>query len=256
MYCHSETALLNACRTLFGKDVNLSRDFLRYLQPSGAKSAFRHQAKAHHPDRHIGSSPQIHKQQTERFREIRQAYDLLIDFLEKRHHTRQAPQHSSPSASTYWQRTTAKTDRPRAPQSGKPVIPAIPLEFGMFAFYQGKITYQQLIEALVWQRRQRPTLGAIAQKWGWLTEAKVARVLGHRGRTARFGNKAVELGHLKRHQVETLLQHQRTLQQKIGRYFVEKGLLTELDVDELVQRLQRHNSHVNRRADSRTGHRR
>lgn len=84
MYFNSEIALLNACRTLFGKDVNLSHEFLYYLQPSGAKTAFRNQAKAHHPDAHASSSPHIRQQQTERFREIRQAYDLLIEYLEKR----------------------------------------------------------------------------------------------------------------------------------------------------------------------------
>ena len=57
MYFNSEIALLNACRTLFGKEVNLSHEFLYYLQPSGAKTAFRNQAKAHHPDAHASSSP-------------------------------------------------------------------------------------------------------------------------------------------------------------------------------------------------------
>ena len=94
----------------------------------------------------------------------------------------------------------------------------------MFTYYQGKVTYQQLIEALVWQRRQRPTLGVIAQKWGWLSEAKVAHILGHRGHAIRFGKKAVELGFLKPHQVEVLLQHQRSLQRRIGQHFIDNGL--------------------------------
>ena len=86
MHLHSETAVFNACRTLFGKEVNLSRDFLNYLQPSGAKTAFRSRAKAHHPDAHASASKNIRNQQTERFREIRQAYDLIIEFLENRQH--------------------------------------------------------------------------------------------------------------------------------------------------------------------------
>ena len=45
----------------------------------------------------------------------------------------------------------------------------------MFAYYQEKISYQDLIDALVWQRRQRPVLGAIASKWGWLSEQQVDR---------------------------------------------------------------------------------
>ncbi len=82
----------------------------------------------------------------------------------------------------------------------------------MFSYYQGKVSYRQLIEALVWQRRQRPTLGALAQKWGWLSEAKINQILQHRGRAVRFGKKAIELGYLRPHQVDALLQHQRSLQ--------------------------------------------
>lgn len=265
MYFHSETALFNACRTLFGKKANLSQEFLNYLQPSGARTAFRSQAKTHHPDAHASSSPQIRKQQTERFREIRQAYDLINNFLEKRHHNRQAtsnrrpPQaatRKSPQSTPHWGRTPSRQRKQQKPHSRPSSIPAIPLEFGMFTYYQGKVTYQQLIEALVWQRRQRPTLGAIAQKWGWLSEAKVAQVLGHRGHAIRFGKKAVELGYLRPLQVDALLQHQRSLHKRIGQYFIEKGLLTKEEADRISESLKSHNSQISRRAKSRSNSRR
>jgi hypothetical protein len=256
MYLNSETALLNACRTLFGKEVNLSYEFLHYLQPSGAKTAFRNQAKAHHPDAHASSAPYIRQQQTERFREIRQAYDLLIEYLEKRP-CRHAASFRNRSAQTAPHRTerTRRYSKAQRPQAKPLSIPSIPLEFGMYSFYQGKVTYQQLIEALVWQRRQRPTLGAIAQQWGWLSEAKVARVLGHRGQAVRFGKKAIELGYLKPHQVEALLNYQRTLQKRIGRYFVEKGLLSEEEANQISRNLARHNRQISQRRKSRSENR-
>jgi curved DNA-binding protein CbpA len=254
MYFHSETILINACRTLFGHDVNLSRDFLDYLQPSGAKSAFRNQAKAHHPDGYARSSTQVRMQQTERFREIRQAYDLIIDFLEKRHkkYGTTPLRTPSPAATSHRGRSTARQRQAQKPHAWPITIPAIPLEFGMYSYYQGKITYQQLIEALVWQRRQRPTLGAIAQEWGWLSEAKVAQILGYRGYAVRFGKKALELGYLRPHQVDALLKHQRSLQKKIGQYFIDKGLLTEAEADQISQDLEDHNSQLGRRATSRS----
>ena len=249
---HSETAVFNACRTLFGKEVNLSREFLRYLQPSGAKTAFRNQAKAHHPDAHPSSSTHIRKQQTERFREIRQAYDLITEFLDKRHHPRQkAPNRGPSQTASYWGSSSSRRRKQQKPHPRPTKVPAIPLEFGMFTYYQGKVSYQQLIEALVWQRRQRPTLGVIAQKWGWLSEAKVAQILGHRGHAVRFGKKAIELDYLKQHQVEALLQYQRSLQTRIGQYFVEKGLLTEEEAEQISQSLTSHNSLVSSRARSR-----
>lgn len=256
MHFHSETAVFKACRTLFGNEVNLSREFLDYLQPSGAKTAFRSQAKAHHPDAHASSSPLIRNQQTERFREIRQAYDLILEFLEHRHKSRKPISAKKPAQPTAHRgnrsRQQPKQQRPHARPSK---IPSIPLEFGMFSYYQGKVSYQQLIEALVWQRRQRPTLGALAQKWGWLSETKVSQILQHRGRAARFGKKAVELGYLKTHQVDALLKHQRSLQKRIGNYFIEQGLLSADEADQISLHLKNHNQQIVRRSRSRANSR-
>jgi len=253
MHFQSEIAVFNACRTLFGKEVNLSREFLNYLQPSGAKTAFRNQAKAHHPDAHATSPPQIRKQQTERFREIRQAYDLITEFLDKRHRPQQKNPSSAPSpTASHWGSKSTQPRKQQKPHSRSSKVPSIPLEFGMFTYYQGKVSYQQLIEALVWQRRQRPTLGVIAQKWGWLSEAKVAQILGHRGHAVRFGKKAIELGYLKPHQVEELLKNQRSLQQRIGEYFIGKGLMTEEEAEQISQSLTNHNNQVCSRARGRS----
>lgn len=247
MTFHSETAIFKACRTLFGKEVALSPEFLNYLQPSGARTAFRNQAKAHHPDIYARASAQIRKQQTERFKEIRQAYDLILNFLKDRQHERKTVSEVRQSpASSYWSRSSSRSGKDQKPHYRPSRIPAIPLEFGMFSYYQGKVTYQQLIEALVWQRRQRPTLGAIAQRWGWISEDKVLRVLGHRGRALRFGNRAIELGYLNPHQVDELLNYQRSLQKRIGDYFIEKGLLSPEEADQVSKKLKIHNSQVAR----------
>ena len=257
MYFNSETALLNACRTLFGNEVNLTHEFLDYLQPSGAKTAFRNQAKVHHPDAHACSSAHIREQQTERFREIRQAYDLLIEYLEKRPLLRASSlRRRSAQATSYWAKSPPRQSSQQKPQPKPVSIPSIPLEFGMYSFYQGKVTYQQLIEALVWQRRQRPTLGAIAQKWGWLSETKVTQILGYRGKAVRFGKKAIELGYLKPHQVDALLHYQRSLQKRIGQYFVEKGLLSEEEANRISQSLIKHNRQISQRTRSRAENRR
>lgn len=248
MQFHSETALFNACRTLFGAEVNLSQDFLYYLQPSGAKSAFRNQAKTHHPDAHASSSSQIRRQQTERFREIRQAYELITDFLDKRHlRSRDVPRRKPSHTPPHRSRSPETRNHQQKPHVRRTTaVPAIPLEFGMYSFYKGKVTYQQLIEALVWQRRQRPSLGALARKWGWLSDNKVEQILKHRGGSMRFGKKAIELGYLKPHQVDALLKHQRSLQQRIGKYFVEKGLLTEAEAEQVSQNLKNHNSKLSK----------
>jgi curved DNA-binding protein CbpA len=235
----SQTAILDACRILFGDEVNLGPEFLGYLQPSGAKSAFRIQAKLHHPDHFADAAPEVKARQTERFCEIHQAYNLLSDFLARRHHIR-ARTSTRPFAG---QRPDHAARPARATPPPNPAgIPPLPIEFGIYLYYRGKIDYRNLIEALVWQRRQRPALGIIACQWGWLTEEKVRRILGHRVTGGRFGRKAVELGLLSPLQIEVLLRHQRSHQRRLGQYFVDRGLMTAAEAEQLARDLERHNA--------------
>ncbi len=235
----AEHALLNACRTLFGDAVNLGPEFLIYLQPSGAKTAFRNQVKQHHPDRFAAAPQEIRLRQTERFREIHQAYHLLNDYLVNRHLQPRSMTHTVPRACQPARKTTPQ---PATAGGEQAALPPLPLEFGLFAFYSGKIDYRDLIEALVWQRRQRPSIGSLAQQWGWLSADKVKKILFSREGGSRFGRKATALGLLTPVQVEALLRHQRSHQQRLGRYFIERGLMTENEADQLARELDRHNA--------------
>jgi hypothetical protein len=136
------------------------------------------------------------------------------------------------------------------------MIPTIQLEFGMYAYYMGKISYNDLIEALIWQRRQRPMLGALATRWGWLNDHQIGRILSYRGQSTRFGKKAIELGLLSPLQVDSLVRHQRTLQQRIGQYFVSKGLINAAEADRLAHSLELHNKQVSAHARRRQAKRR
>ena len=75
--------LLRACRVIFGSDVQVSADFLAYLQPSGLRDAYRRAALETHPDRarQYRSSTVL---QTQRFRMVRQSYELLDEYLRYR----------------------------------------------------------------------------------------------------------------------------------------------------------------------------
>lgn len=238
----AEHALLNACRTLFGDAVSLGPEFLAYLQPSGAKTAFRNQVKQHHPDRFAAAPQDVRIRQTERFREIHQAYHLLNDYLIARHRSLRPVAHAARSY------RPARRPGPQPASAGgeRATLPPLPLEFGLFAFYSGKIDYRDLIEALVWQRRQRPAIGALALQWGWLSADKVRNILGSRDGGGRFGRKAVSLGLLTPLQVEMLLRHQRSHQQRLGQYFVSHGLMTQLEADQLAAALERHNARFSR----------
>lgn len=234
----AQYTLLDACRTLFGDEVNLGPEFLAYLQPGGAKVAFRSQAKRHHPDHFCNAPPDVRARQTARFREIHQAYSLLTAYLEQRRLPRLPTAQAGPAA-----RPEGRQHRHGStPHARHHDPPPLPMEFGLYLYYRGKIDYRDLIDALVWQRRQRPSIGAIACQWGWLTEARVRQILGQHGTGGRFGRRAVELGLLSSLQVEALLRHQRTRQQRLGQFFIERGLLTAAETDQLARDLDRHNA--------------
>lgn len=242
-----ETEVVRACKTLFGDHVDISRDFLFYIQPSGVKSAYRKMAKEHHPDLFAADPLPVQQKQTARLREIIEAYDLLNMFFKQReqgawkpglkpvHDRRAAEQPQSAAAS--------------APRKGDNVyysgaVPHRILQTGQYLYYRGKITFGALISALVWQRKQRPTIGDIAIQWGLLDRDGVNRIFGLCGKPRLFGEKAVELGLLSVFQVNTILLYQRSQQDRLGKYFIANQILTSRELDELVRELKEHNAGI------------
>ncbi|MCD4689564.1 MAG: J domain-containing protein [Desulfuromonadaceae bacterium] len=260
----SEIEVFKACRTLFGAEVDLSLDFLSYLQPSGVKIAYRQRVKETHPDTFVGDAAQT-RHQTGLFQEVAAAYELFGNFFKQRERglglagrTRSSPRTSQPqpqppggfrSSRPTKEKTQARRSpgwgpTPRQPHLYCGHLPGRTLEFGMFLYYQRLIDYRLLVEALVWQRGQRPNLGDIAQRWGWLNNQEIRTVLASRGHLRRFGEKAVHLQYLSERQLQTLLYYQRSQQKRLGEFFVEKKILTAADIDRLVLEQQAHNRQV------------
>ena len=103
----------------------------------------------------------------------------------------------------------------------------------------------QLIEALVWQRRQRPSIGQLAINFGWMKSEDTDRVTRTRGTVYnRFGERAIHLGLLSSGQVQVLLKHQRNLHKKLGEYFIENRILSKEEVEHLAQKLAEHNQRI------------
>jgi len=232
----TETHVINACRLLFGSELNMSRDFLFYLQPSGAKTAYRRCAKESHPDLFCNADPSLYQQQTARFQDVTGAYQLICDFLTQRDNGLWKPASAAPP------RRTARRRPPKPPNGSD--LPWRTFEFGLFLHHRGIIPYQTLIAALVWQRSQRPVIGEIARRWGWLNDRTTRAIISYRGPYGRFGERAIRLGLLSPFQVQTLLRYQRNLQRKIGEYFIEQGLLSDVEIAQLLKEMLDHNARV------------
>ena len=243
----SESELFQACRVLFGSELNLNRDFLNYLQPSGVRTAFRKKAKATHPDRFAGSGQQFKNRYEKQFQHLNQAHQLIQSYLKQRN-PQPAPIQPPRPTTPRTPRANPHKENPQRLYRGP--IPERPLQFGQYLYYRGLSPYAAVISAITWQRQQRPTVGEIARRWQWLTLKEINRILETKNGTSRFGEHAEHLGLLKPLQVRTLLFHQRSRQQQIGRYFIDRNLIPETALDGLLSDLAAHNrNHVGRRSN-------
>lgn len=240
MHQFDEHSLIEACRTIFGGDIDLSREFLYYIQPEGVKSAFRRRVLETHPDR-VASEEHRKEQQSALFQNVIKANELLNSFLTARVSNRVS---WVPPARPTTPVSRSQANRPPTPSYFRGKVPEHRLPFGRYLYYRGVITQQELIAALMWQSNQRPKIGQIARDWGWIDDPDIRSILAYRGDLTRFGEKALHLSILSREQVQTLLWYQRSNQQKIGCYFVEQGILSAVELDRHLQEFGQHNRRV------------
>jgi hypothetical protein len=247
----TETEIVQACRTLFGKEVNISRDFLHYVQPSGVKSAYRKKAKETHPDLFTAVPLHIQQKQTALFREIIRAYDVLNLFFKQREEG--ARRHSARASHPHDRKQDTKPARPSAEpprtRTGDETyyqgnVPHRTLQIGQYLYYRGKISFGALINALIWQRKQRPSIGDIALRWGMLDADRIDKVSRTCDGPRLFGEKAVRLGLLTIFQVNTILLYQRSQQDRLGSYFVLNHILSPEELERMALELREHNAGV------------
>ncbi|MBU4117172.1 MAG: J domain-containing protein [Proteobacteria bacterium] len=123
-------------------------------------------------------------------------------------------------------------------------LPNRRLLLGHFLYYSGLINWRTIIQALIWQRTERPRLGEIGQRFGLLNEADVVHILRNRPILQPFGQTAMDLGLLSQPQLQMLVAHQKRLQKKFGEFFLEKELLEPSELRALLHQYQEHNARI------------
>ncbi|MGV1097787.1 J domain-containing protein [Thiovibrio sp. JS02] len=276
----AEKELFRACEIIFGPDLQISREFLEYLQLSGIKSAYRQRAMETHPDRVASQTAQHQQKSHDLFLSVQEAYENLLTFLDAREKGYRLPPEPRPFAA----RPTA-SPRPARPQarakqrSPRPEpadsdcktkttfssgsrqqnvfwdidslyqgpLPNRRLLLGHFLYYSGLINWRTIIQALIWQRTERPRLGELGQRFGMLNEEEVLHILRNRPTAQPFGKTALDLGLLSEPQLQMLIFHQKRLQKKFGEFFLKKEILAPEELRELLTRYQEHNANIARR---------
>lgn len=247
--CVPHSELLSDCRILFGPEVVVDRDFLWYLQPEGAKSAYRRRARESHPDAHPDACSEQMRQLQQQFVQVADAYRRLSSFLVQR--PGPSPLITDASVRQNGQGVAATAGGTANCEWSTPYerlyggqVPMIRLRIGRYLYFRGVVSFQAVLEALAWQRAQRPALGALARSWGWLDDDDVQCIVRTTAVRGRFGERAVQLGLLAPWQCRELLQGQRLRQERLGRFFVMRHGLDERTLLQLeLERLQ-HNQRL------------
>ena len=232
----------SALRLLYGDQVMVRPEFLGQIDPVNLRNTFRKRAMELHPDRAkiLGKSSD---ELSERFKDVQAAYEQIKKVL-------------CSTGESFGD--TARDRRPSRRSRGEWAggnpgshfwqahIPHTRLLFGQFLYYNGLVTFNEMVSAITWQRQQRPNFGKIARMWSYLTSSQIETIIASRGSRETIGDAAVRLGYITPFQRDAVIGFQKWLQRPIGEYFQNNGILEEREITYLLGLLTKHNRKVDR----------
>jgi hypothetical protein len=246
--------LHSACRLLFGPQARLDLDFLAGLDLAVVRRRFRKCAMEIHPDRAatLGRSPAA---LAESFKHVQAAYRTLTEHLKSGRRIDPPGPNVEPPPRSEWPSprpapaTAQPQARPRPETAARPPdhfwhsgLPLRPLRFGEYLYYAGRISWMQLIRALVWQAGQRPRFGQMAAQFGYLTPDSILQVLSHRRPTEKIGEAALRMRLLSALEHQVVLLAQSHGRRRIGDYFIENATLRASEMEDLGRAFRQHNA--------------
>lgn len=232
--------LIHAYRVLFASPHDISIDLIRFLDPSVLKARYRDKALENHPDRAkiLGKSE---AEMAMRFIEISLAYEKLCKFITENNNLRYNS--LTPRRNHKWKKGRSVHERKSTKFSYSGQCPNLELPIGQFLFYTGHISWKTLLDAILWQRAQRPSFGEIARDWGILTDGDIIAIQRGKKRE-KFGEFALNKGYINLFEHLAILGKQRKLQPLIGEFFVRCGIISKGVMDVMIEKQRLHNLRV------------
>jgi len=250
----SEPQIFAAFQLLLAPNAQHGIEVLESIQESEIKKAYRKKALMTHPDRFATRNAAYQKLCSQRFIEVNNAYETLITYLRAKargfNFTRDTAEKNQPS--------NMGNKHPGQPYSSKDRsegrsrqnftrtfrqkdFPRCRLRFGEFLYYSGAIDWRMLIKALEWQSNLRLRLGEIAQKWRWVDEPQIARLIKNGHPRKLIGELMLLHNLITPFQLKVLLRQQNKTKKPIGQYFVQQRLMTEGEIQGILSRQRKHN---------------
>lgn len=253
-----------------------------YYDEDSLKKAYRCKVKKSHPDMatSLGRDPGLMKMQ---FQELNDAFHLLLEkikndndeytkrayrkarsgsykptssFTRKQHtktqgswqHSKTTKNYKAGKASQNKKRTANSKYTAAGSMTGKYYTGPLPermLRFAEYLYYTGEISWDELVHALVWQYRNRPKLGELAESTGIIKQKDILFIIKNRQFSEMFGEAAVRLGLLDKKTLDKLVRQQKMIGLPIGRFFLEKNIFSEEQLFRKLTSNRRHNLYHN-----------
>lgn len=217
-------------------------EHLRNISLSELKAAYRKKVMETHPDRAIALGKAA-TEMAKRFKDVATAYQRLITFV-------QGKDDDVPDEEVCDSRNHEKiVVQPKPEITGSEIfyngsIPKRKLLIGQYLYYCRHISWKTLIEAIMWQKKQRPRVGQIALEWGILSMDDIKMILSERTYKEKFGEFAYRNGYLTYFEFLAILGRQYRLQPPIGKYFKIQNIIGNEELEEMVERLKIWNNEV------------
>jgi hypothetical protein len=259
--------LLDAYATLLGAQPRRGGQIpLHQLDVSVIRRAYRRLAVMTHPDAASRAGSKPGTVDGKRFIEASRAYELLMGYLlAKGAGMRTAPAGTHTARPRPAPPTPRSTGEKAAKGSGptstggsartqsSPLhyhgsLPRRRLRLAEFLYYSGRVSWQSLISAIVWQRAARPKFGELAKELRAITRQDLTKILGSKRRHEQTGETARRLRLLTTEEVTRILRLQRARHKPIGRYFIEKERMPRVELTVILRELFRHNARYSREA--------
>ncbi|MGA2642236.1 MAG: hypothetical protein ABSG21_15185 [Spirochaetia bacterium] len=246
--------LLDACALLLGSSTRrLNAAVLLQLDAATVRRAWRVLAVSSHPDAARRGVARSGTYDGRRFIEASRAYELLMGYLlsrpaplspgarPSRPRAGHAASYGTAEKRAAGERWSATEKRGGALYYRGPV-PRRRLRLAEFLYYSGRVSWQSLISAVVWQRNAQPRFGELARELRSISSQDLAQILASRQRHEQTGETAQRLRLLTGAQVDRILRMQRARRRLIGRYFMEKESMTSAMLVSILHELYRHNA--------------
>jgi hypothetical protein len=121
-------------------------------------------------------------------------------------------------------------------------VPARKFRLATFLYYRGLISYYHVMESIAWQKDRRPLMGQMAMQIGHLTSDQFARIIVRVKNGERFGTVARKEKLLSGPVIAAIVKAQEKYDCRIGRYFIEKGLLSPQMLAKAENDMRLHNN--------------